>query len=130
MNETKKILIIDDDKEMHLLFESFMGDIDEYELTLCINFDDALDELKRAKGNFDLILTDLVIEGAHYKANVFTAKVHETYPDMKVILFTGFVRDEVCSNYRDFCFVDKLEKPFRRNDLLECINATLAVDAY
>ena len=121
-----KILIIDDDMEMHVLFELFLRDYN-YELFLCINFDDALNVLNQVSGKVDLILTDLHIEGAAYKANKFAEEVHENYPSMRVVLFTGFLSDEICINYTDFSFFDKLEKPFRRCELLECIDAALSV---
>lgn len=76
-----------------------------------------LDIIKDKGENIDIIITDVVMPGITGPAMV--EKIHETYPDIKVIFISGYAENAFMKTYGDSRKFHFLPKPFTLNQLAE-----------
>lgn len=83
--QQKKILVVDDEK---LILESLRADLvhEGYEVDIAENGEEALEKL--AKSPFNLVITDLIMEGMGGLELLREAR--KIYPHMAVCLLTGY----------------------------------------
>ena len=119
MSDKKNILIVDDQEIIRdFLYEVL---IEDYEVNAVTDGDEAIDELSQKK--YDLIITDLKME--RVQGEEVVKFVHETEPDSKVIVISGYsslysVSQSV--NNGAFAF---LSKPFSIKKLLSTVTAAI-----
>lgn len=111
-----RILILDDEpivcKRLKPAFQK-LG----YEVETFTDSTSAIARLKEAI--FDIIITDLKMEGADGMQVLSTAK--SVAPETRVIIITGFATLETAKeSYRKGAF-DFVAKPFKLGDILDCV---------
>lgn len=81
----KKILIVDDDEDIRMIFSFIFRDL--CEVKLAENGLVAYGMIQQNNGDFDLVITDYNMP--HMDGIVLSAKIKELYPSMKVVLVTA-----------------------------------------
>lgn len=117
-----KILVLDDDKTIHLLLEriltklglKFESAYDGSELLVKYIAADTLGD------PFDLVIMDLTIPGGMGGKETIN-QLRERCPEAKVIVSSGYSNDPILSNYLQYGFNDVLVKPYSLIQLKEKI---------
>ncbi len=118
----KKILVVDDEIEMLESFEKILKHRGDFTVTLISDPVVAVEKLKSEK--FDIVITDLMLGG---KSGLdFLRSALSKYPDVPVIMISGYGTIETgVEAMREGAF-DFLEKPFTSKSLFDCIDRALA----
>jgi DNA-binding NtrC family response regulator len=119
--ETPSILVVDDELLIRdLLYDFFNGQ--GWQITVAENGEKAL-EILRAK-KVDLVLTDLRMPEMDGMA--LTTLVRESYPDMPVVIMTGYPSVESAVAALRSKVADYVTKPFNINELFKTVESHLA----
>lgn len=110
---TYKILVVDDDYASRLMLKKALEQEKNYDVTLCSNGTDALNLLREK--DFDLILTDLVMQGI--SGLDLLEKVQDMEKDMAAILLTGHASLESAVQAVRLGATDYLRKPINLEEL-------------
>lgn len=86
--------------------------------------DAALTILDERAGEFDLVMTDIVMSGK-VDGLALARTVRERWPRLAILLTTGFAGDAGDGKAVDFAV---LRKPYRKADIARAVRAVLAVD--
>ena len=118
----KNVLLVDDDHEMLLaLKEGFMKYRDSFSVQLASDGLKAVESLK--KSVISLVVTDLKMPGMD--GFELLAHIMEYYPDIPVIIITGYSTPEMEHLAREGGAVGYIAKPFLIENLARQIMATL-----
>lgn len=99
------ILLVDDDKEFRFEFSCFFED---YNFIEASNGDEALKFLEKPN-EIDLVILDVMIPGV--KGTTVLKKIKELYPDMGVIILTGYSSKDIAIESLKNKADDYIEKP-------------------
>ncbi|QEE16756.1 PAS domain S-box protein [Promethearchaeum syntrophicum] len=108
-----RVFVLDDDKNIHkFLIRAFshLG----LEMVSCYNGDHILEDFQAAEKSgkkIDIVFMDLTIPGGIGGKDAVKI-LRKKYPDLKIIVFSGYSNDPVIANFKDYGFDDFLEKPF------------------
>lgn len=122
----KKVLIVDDDTEMlEILREGLTRYDDTFSLLTAVDGLEALDQLKQ--NTVSIVVTDLKMP----KMDGFSLLAHimEHYPEVPVIIMTGYSTAEMERSAWEKGAVGYISKPFIINDLGKRIITTLRREA-
>lgn len=117
MQKTLRILLVDDKPAVLLTYRMILQQ-HGHEVTAAPCYSDALSSLNSSE--FDLLLCDLGLDGNHNGFDVIE-RAREKSPDMRSVLLTGYVDDEVSSQAAERG-VTVLFKPINVPDLLAAID--------
>ncbi len=118
----KKVLIVDDDQEMLLsLKEGFEKYIATFSVLMAGDGLAATEKLE--KETISLVITDLRMP--RMDGFALLSKIMEQYPDIPVIIMTGYSTPEMESLAQEGGAVGYVEKPFMIDDLAKKVLATL-----
>ncbi len=124
-NNQKKVLIVDDEPTMlEMIAQCLAVDHERYKVVTARNGREGLEILSRE--NISLVVSDIVmpeISGLH-----LLAKIRAHYPQIEVILMTGYATGEIKRQGRQHNCLHFLEKPLRLSHLLELIREQVAID--
>lgn len=109
----KKILVVDDEEQIRDLLEGFLEK--DYQVLLASSLLESIKVFKEEKP--DLVITDLVMTQG-YGTDVRDFVKMES-PQTPVILMSGTMHLLPKTERHGFC--KYLEKPFRKNDLMQAI---------
>ena len=117
----ERILIVDDDKYISLLLYNFLDD----EGYICETVANGFDALERVrKGNsYDMILLDFVMP--QMNGLEFLAAVHETNPELPVMMISGYRTRENTLEALKLGAIGFIKKPFSLNDVLKNLRLVL-----
>jgi|LGVF01.1.fsa_nt_gb CheY-like chemotaxis protein len=118
----KKVLIVDDDQEMLLsLKEGFEKYIATFSVLMAGDGLAATEKLE--KETISLVITDLRMP--RMDGFALLSKIMEQYPDIPVIIMTGYSTPEMEKLAQEVGAVGYVEKPFMIDDLAKKVLATL-----
>lgn len=120
MEHRRKILLVDDEELIRLSFKRELQRF--YEVSTASCYDEALQVLAGAR--FDLLVTDLVMPGPDGLA--LLKKIKRSYPEMCVIVITGYGETKTVIETLRAGADDLLLKPFDFDKLLQRIDKTFA----
>ena len=104
-----RILLVDDEEPIRGLLKRGL-EMDGHAVLTAVDGEDGLDRLVETEGAFDLVLTDIRMPSMDGIALAHAAK--RVYPDVVVLLMTGFAdQRERTADLQDVV-VDVLTKPF------------------
>jgi len=124
--KTGRIMIMDDDDqilEMTVKMLSLFG----YEVLQAKDGNAALvlyQQQQEAGAPVDLVIMDLTIPGGMGGQETI-AKLHQIDPQAKAIVASGYANDPVMADYRDYGFLDGINKPFQITELINMIDKAL-----
>jgi two-component system response regulator PilR (NtrC family) len=120
MPKDKKVLIVDDNPNMSSLLSDIL-EIFECKSVCAADGEEALRCLKSQK--FDMVITDLRMPKMHGIDLLKTVK--EGYPDLPVVVITGFSGDTTRDEAIDAQADGFLAKPFRVDDIQKLLERLL-----
>ncbi|MHA1721382.1 MAG: PAS domain-containing hybrid sensor histidine kinase/response regulator [Promethearchaeota archaeon] len=122
----KQIFVLDDDKNIHRLLKRVLNQMG-LDIVSSYNGKDILVDFQKAEKQgkkINLVFLDLTIPGGiGGKEAVKILRKH--YPELKIIVFSGYSNDQVIANFKDYGFDDYLEKPFSIKQLQEILQKWL-----
>jgi PAS domain S-box-containing protein len=114
----ESILMVEDQDDVAALGETFLGELG-YDVVRAQNASHAL-VILRERG-FDLLFSDIVMPGALSGVGL-AREARRAYPEMKVLLTTGFSGDALSTDPHEF---ELIRKPYRRDDLAARVRTIL-----
>jgi CheY-like chemotaxis protein len=99
-----------------------------YEVTLAVDGNETVDLYRQAfeAGTpFDLVIMDLTIPGGMGGKEAIY-KLREIDPAVRAVVSSGYTKDPVMNNYRDFGFVAAIPKPYKINELSNALHTLLS----
>lgn len=123
---TRRILMIDDDREMVTLGKLILKR-EGFDVLFAFNGTDGLKILEQEDGNIDLVLLDIMMIGMDGWEVLETIKQTDTYRDIPVIMLTArhYLENESETETYSNMFDGYVVKPFVVRDLLGKINGLL-----
>jgi two-component system, cell cycle response regulator CpdR len=119
------ILLVDDEETVRGFLKRGL-ELDGHEITTAVDGGDALDRLTERAGAFDLLLTDIRMPIMDGIALALAAK--RDYPDLKILLMTGFADQRERARGLQAIVADVLTKPFSLADLRGTVRRVLDAD--
>jgi PAS domain S-box-containing protein len=120
----KRILVVEDESPLRALVQSLL-ERDGYRVIDAANGVEALRVWEEQRGDFDLLLTDMVMpEGM--SGRELAAKLKAQKPNLKVIYSSGYTPDLLGPGMEGLCDgVNYLQKPYRPQILAQTVRACL-----
>ncbi|UYP47340.1 Sensor histidine kinase RcsC [Candidatus Lokiarchaeum ossiferum] len=115
-----RILVLDDDPKIHKFLQRVFSKFG-YDMESCYDGAEIIGILNQNHAigkEFDLVFMDLTIPGG-IGGKIAVQQVHEIYPELKVIVFSGYSTDPILAQHKDYGFCDYLVKPFTLQQLKE-----------
>jgi two-component system response regulator HydG len=122
--EESRILVVDDEESLRLTFKTFLIREGYGPVTVASTFDEALDLIEN--NTFDLIISDIVLEGASGIDLLRRAK--ELIHECPVVMVTGYPNIKSASEAVRLGAFDYLAKPVKKEELLR--TARMALQQY
>jgi DNA-binding NtrC family response regulator len=119
-----KILVVDDEESLRLTFKTFLTREGYGPVSVASTFDEALELIEN--NTFDLIISDIVLEGASGIDLLRRAK--ELNKECPVVMVTGYPNIKSASEAVRLGAFDYLPKPVKKEELLR--TARLALQQY
>ncbi|BHH86172.1 hypothetical protein LA52FAK_44610 [Desulforhopalus sp. 52FAK] len=116
-----RILVVDDEEVMRITAKAVLEDLG-YEVILAKNGQQAVDTFKHQKG-IDLVLLDMVMPVMNGRDCFY--KLQEINPQVRVVLSSGFTREEDLKEMRQSGLKGFIRKPYRSVNLSQVIHDVL-----
>lgn len=110
-----RILIMDDEAFVRKLLKDLLSNMG-YCVVESKNGEEAIKLLGDTDVPIDAAIFDLTIQGGMGGKDAII-QVRKQYPDLPVIVSSGYSEDPVMARPQQYGFTDSLAKPFRKNDL-------------
>lgn len=117
-----RILVIDDEEVMRKNAQFVLADLG-YEIVVAKNGEEGLAAFKQADKPFDLVIIDMVMP-VMSGIDCFT-EMKKIDPQLKVVLASGFSRDEDVRNMKEAGLCEFIHKPYRSAYLSKVIHNVL-----
>jgi CheY-like chemotaxis protein len=121
-----RILIMDDEALVRNVVKEMIVALG-HELKCAAEGGEALEMFRHAmdSGNpFDLVILDLTVKGGMGGEETIR-RLREIDPNVKAIVSSGYADSSVVANYRAYGFSAFLNKPYKADELRECLNSLL-----
>jgi PAS domain S-box-containing protein len=115
------ILIVDDEASIRFTFEMFLAREGYGNITTAATIDEALLAIKSQE--FDLIISDIVLEGA--RGTALLRKIRETGIQCPVVMITGFPNLDSAAEAVRYGAFDYISKPVNKETLLRFVRQAL-----
>jgi CheY-like chemotaxis protein/PAS domain-containing protein len=112
------VLVVDDEELMKTLAERVLQDAG-FDVLTASDGREAIGVLERHARDVDLVLLDLILPGM--SGTETFRRVREIRPDVKVVLTSGYQRDDVPPELADPARMGFLHKPYEVGDLVEAV---------
>jgi len=109
----RRVLLADDDAQVTLVIKEALED--RFDCTVARVTDGSQAVARLAETPFDLFISDLLMPGLH--GTELIRKAHERYPDVSIMVMTGFTRDFPYEEVIDAGASDFIAKPFVLEEL-------------
>ncbi|MBF9015907.1 MULTISPECIES: transporter substrate-binding domain-containing protein [unclassified Oceanispirochaeta] len=117
-----RVLIVEDERILGIAAEEMLQTCG-YEVTLVINGIEALEYLKNHAEETDLVFLDMLMPEMSGKEIMMILK--ETYPDLKVLLTSGYRQDSRVLEVIDLGVKEFLQKPYTLKSLSEAVDRVI-----
>jgi two-component system, cell cycle sensor histidine kinase and response regulator CckA len=123
-NELLSILVMDDDNNILEMASLMLGHFG-YNVTTCINGEEAIEQYKcsiESGPRYLTVILDLKVEwGMGGKAAADQILLID--PDAKLIVSSGYSDDPIMANYENYGFYAALPKPYQLCDVIEILTS-------
>ena len=117
-----RVLLVDDEEPVRGFLKRGL-ELDGHTVTTAIDGGDGLDRLTETGGAFDLLLTDIRMPVMDGIALALAAK--RDYPDLTILLMTGFADQRERANGLQAIVADVLTKPFSLAEMRAMVTRVL-----
>ena len=117
-----RILVVDDEAPIRQFVARALGHMDGYHVETAEDGLEALDVLTRSP--FDLLVTDIVMPGLD--GIELALKVAKDYPDMIILMMTGYATEEQRTYGLDHLIHKVVTKPFSLKQISAAVREALA----
>jgi len=118
MDETKKLLIVDDEETLTFsLYQYFILAKQNYEVVTAASGDEAWEKINHE--NYDLVITDIRMPGM--SGLELLAKIKKHYPHLEVIIMTAFGSEDKKEEAMKKGARFYLEKPFEMKEIKQLV---------
>src|SRR6056297_3641213 len=117
MNETRKVLVVDDEKNICENVSKILGK-ENYEIVQAQSAQEALEKL--ARENFSLMLSDMVMPGMN--GLELLKRVKQEWPLTKALIMTAYASTDTAVKAMQLGALDYITKPFTPAELRKIIN--------
>jgi signal transduction histidine kinase/ActR/RegA family two-component response regulator len=126
---TERLLVMDDDETLLILFKAVLTQLGYQVQTACDGTEAiALYEASKAAGlAFDVVLLDLTVTGGVGGVEA-AARLKQLDPSSKLIVSSGYSEAPVMSDFREYGFDAVLPKPWTVPEISEVLRRVLATD--
>ncbi len=114
--ERKSVLVVDDEDFICEMFKHVLSE--KFDVTCCLSGEDALRQIEER--DFDLIVLDIIMPGM--KGDEVLRKVRERGKALKVLISSGYMREDQRERIRKLGADAFLDKPFREEDILKVVS--------
>lgn len=121
-DQSYRILIAEDDKSVGNFVRRAL-EMSGHQVDMVENGFEALEALQGSKHPYDLLLTDIVMPGLDGVA--LALKANKSYPEMKILMMTGFSHERQRAHNLDFLIHDVIAKPFTLDQLQKAVKDVL-----
>jgi PAS domain S-box-containing protein len=124
-----RILVMDDEEAIRETTQDMLESLG-YEVVCAQDAQEAIDcyETAAAGGTpFDAVIMDLTVPGG-MGGKEGIRKLREKYPNVTAFVSSGYSNDPVLANPKDHGFTDKLQKPFRLDELSRLLHRYFSPD--
>ena len=118
-----KILLVEDNEDLRASTEEILSELG-FEVTSAPNGVEALEQLGRGPGRFDLLFTDVVMPGLNGSELALEAMGQD--PSLRVLYASGHTNNVVLAHGVDETAANFLPKPYTGHELLAAIERVLA----
>lgn len=119
-----RVMLVEDDSEVRKVVEAFLAALG-CEVVSAATADQALSVLDAGAGPFDLLLSDIAL-GAGMRGTRLAAEVQQRFPQMAVLLMSGFSSELLDADREVPQSWELLRKPYSRSDLARAMAKVLA----
>jgi CheY-like chemotaxis protein len=119
---SERILVVEDEEMVRGVVCAMLGRCG-YEVLQASRAEEALDTCARHEGRIDLLLTDVVLQGAN--GRVLADEIKARYPDIRVVFMSGYTDDAVVRSGVLRAEVDFLQKPLTATALTRKVREVL-----
>ena len=123
IDEKIKVLLIEDDIQIQNNILEFSEFYDEIELSSSGDPNKAVQLYKESLKNsaFDIVILDLTFDGYNMDGLDILNKLKNINPDVKAIVFSGHSERPVVSQYAEYGFSGRLDKPLNLDEFISVI---------
>lgn len=118
-----RILVVeDDDSVRHFTARALAAA--GHDVETAADGDEGLSRIEQAGAGHDLVLSDIrmpVMDGIE-----MAKKASSAYPDLKILLMTGYAEQRERAAELSGAVVDVVQKPFTLSEIRDCVGAALA----
>ena len=121
-----KIMIMDDDEMVRSMAKAMLTRLG-YEVELAADGEEAIGIYKKELATdtqADLIIMDLTIPGGMGGGDA-VKEILAINPDAKILVSSGYSNDPIMANYKDYCFIGAIVKPYQMQDLTKVLRQVL-----
>ncbi|MEJ2690294.1 MAG: ATP-binding protein, partial [Deltaproteobacteria bacterium] len=122
----RKILVMDDEELLRDVTRNILEKLG-YEAAVACDGEEAIQIFSKAKESgspFGLVILDLTIKGGMGGKETIK-RLKELDPDVRAIVASGYSNDPVMANFKEYGFVDALQKPYLISDLKKSLGETV-----
>lgn len=114
------VLLVDDEKTILRVNSLFFSEQDTYLLVTAASGEEAVEIVKNDRAAIDFVIMDISMPGMGGE-KAFRV-LHDLYPDLPVIIATGYAHDSVVNRMLEEGAADLILKPYTGLDLVEVLN--------
>lgn len=115
------VLLVDDEKTILRVNRLFFSEQDDYLLLTASSGEEAVAIVKKDRAAIDYVIMDISMPGMGGE-RAFRV-IHELYPDLPVIIATGYAHDNVVTRMLEEGAADLILKPYMGIDLVNLLNS-------
>ncbi|MHB8790937.1 MAG: hybrid sensor histidine kinase/response regulator [Desulfobulbaceae bacterium] len=114
------VLLVDDEKTILRVNSLFFSELNDYLLVTAASGEEAVEIVKKDRAAIDFVVMDISMPGMG--GDKAFRVIHELYPDLPVIIATGYAHDSVVNRMLEEGAVDLILKPYTGFDLVAVLN--------
>jgi CheY-like chemotaxis protein len=121
-----KVLVMDDEEVVRGVAAKMIEALG-HEADIAVDGTEAIDKVGQAAQAgkpYDIVILDLTVKGG-MGGEPAAARLRQLFPDVKLVVSSGYADNPVVSDYRSYGFVGCLSKPYVMDDLIACFNSLL-----
>lgn len=119
-----EVLIVDDDQKVQKTLQNLLEKLG-FSVKYTNNGRDAIkivEDFYTSNRKFEFVILDLTLPG-EIGGHEIIKEIHSRAPAIKGIISSGYSRDNILENFRDYGFSAVLPKPYTLHELIEVIKA-------